>query len=298
MTTIPRNQHLLSIQQLNNDQIYQLLSLAKRMEIPEERPSFSGRFAANLFLEPSTRTKTSFHMAERKLGFDVVELAGMDSSLTKGESLQDTLKTLAAVGVDLAVVRQSQVGGLRGCMDGLDMKLINAGDGCGEHPTQSLLDIYTIYEQFQTFKELHVCIAGDVKHSRVARSNAYALRQLGAKVSFVSKPQWQDTSMAGVYIPMDEAVESCDVLMLLRIQHERHSTYEKTGGYLEAFGLTQEREARMMDHSIILHPAPVNRGVEIDSALVECDKSRIFRQMTNGVTMRMAIIEAVMKGEL
>ncbi|MYL70896.1 aspartate carbamoyltransferase catalytic subunit [Halobacillus litoralis] len=298
MTAIRSKRNLLSIKQLSNEQIYHLIHLAEKLKDPVNRPSFSGQFAANLFLEPSTRTKTSFHIAEKRLGFDVVELDGVDSSLTKGESLYDTLKTLESLGVDLAVVRQSEVDGLSTCTEGLDIPLINAGDGCGEHPTQSLLDLYTIYEHFQSFRGLHVCIAGDLKHSRVARSNAYALRQLGADVSFVSKPEWQDPTMTQNYITMDEAVETCDVLMLLRIQHERHTGHEETGSYLEQYGLTVEREARMMKHSIILHPAPVNRGVEIDESLVECEKSKIFRQMTNGVTMRMAIIHALMKGEL
>ncbi|MGR9050234.1 aspartate carbamoyltransferase catalytic subunit [Halobacillus faecis] len=298
MTAIRSKRNLLSIKQLSNEQIYHLLHLADRLEDPTNFPSYTGHFAANLFLEPSTRTKTSFHIAERKLDFEVVELDGVDSSLTKGESLYDTLKTLESIGVDLAVVRQSEVGGLATCTDGLDMPLINAGDGCGEHPTQSLLDLYTIHEHFHSFRGLHICIAGDLKHSRVARSNAYALRQLGARVSFVSKPDWQDPTMTKDYITMDEAVETCDVLMLLRIQHERHTNHGVIGSYLEEYGLTVEREAQMMNHSIILHPAPVNRGVEIDERLVECEKSKIFRQMTNGVTMRMAIIHALMKGEL
>ncbi|MBX0356516.1 aspartate carbamoyltransferase catalytic subunit [Halobacillus sp. Nhm2S1] len=298
MTAIQSKRNLLSMKQLSNEQIYHLIHLADRLKDPANVLSYSGLFAANLFLEPSTRTKTSFHIAERKLGFDVVELDGVDSSLTKGESLYDTLKTLESIGVDLAVVRQSEVGGLSACTEELEMPLINAGDGCGEHPTQSLLDLYTIHEHFHSFRGLHICIAGDLKHSRVARSNAYALRQLGARISFVSKPDWQDPTMTKDYITMDEAVETCDVLMLLRIQHERHTNHGGTGSYLKEYGLTVEREARMMNHSIILHPAPVNRGVEIDVRLVECEKSKIFRQMTNGVTMRMAIIHALMKGEL
>lgn len=299
MTAIQTMKHLLSIQTLTNEKMEHLFSRAKRMERYKEKNAYSGHFAANLFLEPSTRTKTSFHIAQKRLGMDVIELDGEDSSLTKGESLSDTLKTLEALGVDLAVVRQSEVGMLNECSKGLNMSIVNAGDGCGEHPTQTLLDLYTIHEQFQSFKGLHVCIAGDLKHSRVARSNAYALRQLGAHVSFISKPEWQDPSMSDRYIEMDEAVNQCDVLMLLRIQHERHNEpITPTMSYLQQFGLTKEREARMKDHSIILHPAPVNRGVEIDGDLVESPKSRIFRQMTNGVSIRMAIIEALMEGEL
>ncbi|MFZ0368001.1 MAG: aspartate carbamoyltransferase catalytic subunit [Halobacillus sp.] len=290
--------HLLSMKQLTNEKIHHLFNIAKELENGELSWKAEGKFAANLFLEPSTRTKSSFHIAERKLGLDVLHLDGMDSSLTKGESLYDTLKTLEAIGADVAVVRQSEVGILDSYAENLNLSLINAGDGCGEHPTQSLLDLYTIQEQFEEFEGLHVAIAGDLKHSRVARSNAHALQQLGAKVSFVTKPEWKDPSFSHRYITMDEAVEQCDVLMLLRIQHERHEQKTSDSSYLKDYGLTKERESRMKDDAIILHPAPVNRGVEIDADLVESKKSRIFRQMTNGVTIRMAIIQALLKGEL
>ncbi|MGP4068181.1 aspartate carbamoyltransferase catalytic subunit [Halobacillus sp. B29] len=290
--------HLLSMKQLTNDNIHHLFKIAKDLENGDLSWQAEGKFAANLFLEPSTRTKSSFHIAERKLGLDVLHLDGMDSSLTKGESLYDTLKTLEAIGADVAVVRQSEVGILDSCAENLNLSLINAGDGCGEHPTQSLLDLYTIQEQFEEFEGLHVAIAGDLKHSRVARSNAHALQQLGARVSFVTKPEWKDETFSHRYITMDEAVEQCDVLMLLRIQHERHEQKTFDSSYLKDHGLTKERESRMKDDAIILHPAPVNRGVEIDAELVESKKSRIFRQMTNGVTIRMAIIQALLKGEL
>ncbi|SFG23226.1 aspartate carbamoyltransferase [Halobacillus alkaliphilus] len=290
--------HLLSMKQLTNDKIHHLFKIAKQLENGELSWQAEGKFAANLFLEPSTRTKSSFHIAERKLGLDVLHLDGMDSSLTKGESLYDTLKTLEAIGADVAVVRQSEVGLLDSCAENVNLSLINAGDGCGEHPTQSLLDLYTIQEQFEEFEGLHVAIAGDLKHSRVARSNAHALQQLGARVSFVTKPEWKDSSFSHRYITMDEAVEQCDVLMLLRIQHERHKQKTSASSYLKDHGLTKERESRMKEDAIILHPAPVNRGVEIDSDLVESKKSRIFRQMSNGVTIRMAIIQALLKGEL
>ncbi|TGB04984.1 aspartate carbamoyltransferase catalytic subunit [Halobacillus salinus] len=297
MTSVLSRPHLLSMQQLTNEQIFHLFQLADQMKnnlyLPVERQTF----AANVFLEPSTRTKMSFQVAETRLGLETMNLDGESSSFTKGESLYDTLKTLESIGVEVAVVRQSEVGLLDQCKD-LNLSLINAGDGCGEHPTQSLLDLYTIHEHFQHFEGLHVAIAGDLKHSRVARSNAHALRKLGAEVSFVTKPEWQDPTLTDRYITMDEAVHECDVLMLLRIQHERHTDSGEELGYLENYGLTKEREAMMHPNAIILHPAPVNRGVEIDSDLVESPKSRIFRQMTNGVTIRMAIIEALLKGEL
>ncbi|KHE66880.1 aspartate carbamoyltransferase catalytic subunit [Halobacillus sp. BBL2006] len=298
MNLIGSRKHLLSMKHLSNEDIHQLFSITREIEKGHPEAPFNGRFAANLFLEPSTRTKSSFHIAEKRLGLEVLHLDGNDSSITKGESLYDTLKTLESIGVELAVVRQSEVGLLNTCAEDLDLSLINGGDGCGEHPTQSLLDLYTIDEQFHSFRGLRVAIAGDLKHSRVARSNAYALTQLGAEVSFVTKPEWQDPSLTTNYITMDEAVDRCDVLMLLRIQHERHDQTTAPTSYLEQYGLTKEREARMKDHAIILHPAPVNRGVEIDHELVESRKSRIFRQMKNGVTVRMAVIRALLKGEL
>lgn len=298
MPVVQPLQHLLSMKELSPVQIFQLIEKAEEMNQQRVTPSYNGRFAANLFLEPSTRTKVSFQMAQRKSGFELIDLEGHESSLTKGESLYDTLKTLESLGVELAVVRQSRTGLLQHCASNLNLSLINAGDGCGEHPTQCLLDLYTIYEQFHSFKGLRICIAGDIKHSRVARSNAAALSRLGADVQFVSRPEWQDSSIADHYISMDEAVARCDVLMLLRIQHERHTHQEDTTTYLQQYGLTKEREARMGAQSIILHPAPVNRGVEIDHDLVESGRSRIFRQMSNGVAVRMAVIDSLMKGEL
>ncbi len=287
--------HLLSMRELTNVQLEKIFSTAKSIENGKLTVTYPDLFAANIFLEPSTRTKNSFYMAEKRLGLDVVELDEKESSLTKGESLYDTLRTLEALGVRLAVVRQSETGLLSKVAEQLSISVINAGDGTGEHPTQSLLDLYTIKDEFASFEGLKVVIAGDIKHSRVARSNAYALERLGADVYFVAKPEWRDDTISEDYISIDEAVDMCDVLMLLRIQHERHEGACKTTQYLEDYGLTIEREARMKKDSIILHPAPVNRGVEIEESLVESSKSRIFRQMTNGVTVRMALIRHLLE---
>ncbi|UOQ43115.1 aspartate carbamoyltransferase catalytic subunit [Halobacillus salinarum] len=287
--------HLHSMTQLTNKEIEHIIHTAKSIENKQLSPNYSGRFAANIFLEPSTRTKHSFYMAERRLGLEVVDLEEKDSSLIKGESLYDTLKTLEALGTEIAIVRQSQNGLIKQITEQLGMSVINAGDGTGEHPTQSLLDLFTIKDEFGTFEGLSVVIAGDIKHSRVARSNAYALKNLGADVKFVAKPEWQDKTISDKYISIDEAVEECDVLMLLRIQHERHRDPFQSSQYLEDFGLTIEREGRMKRSSIILHPAPVNRGVEISASLVESEKSRIFKQMTNGVTIRMALLHLLLE---
>ncbi|AKG04638.1 aspartate carbamoyltransferase [Salimicrobium jeotgali] len=286
--------HLLTMDQLSNRMIYSLLENAGRMKRGEQK-TWKGRFAANLFLEPSTRTRQSFHVAERRMQMEVLEMEAEQSSLLKGESLYDSVRTLEAIGTDILVIRQSERDSLQELSECKGISIINAGDGTGEHPTQSLLDLFTIYEEFGCFKGLTVTIAGDIKHSRVARSNAYALKQLGAEVQFSSPDEWKEPGKT--YVTMDEAVASSDVLMLLRIQKERHDWEGDIPDYLTDYGLTKERERRMKSHSIILHPAPVNRGVEIDSALVECQKSRIFTQMNNGVYMRMAIIDELMGGK-
>ncbi|GGF11564.1 aspartate carbamoyltransferase [Halobacillus andaensis] len=290
-------QHLLSVNELTSSDIQELFLKAKQIKEGDDHWCAPQAFAANIFLEPSTRTKNSFYIAEKRLGIDVVDVNGSDSSLTKGESLRDTLKTLESIGVQLAVLRQSEQGILQELTKDLRLSIINAGDGIGEHPTQSLLDLFTISEEFTSFEGLHVTIAGDIKHSRVARSNACALKKLGAEVSFVAPDEWKDPTLGDNYISMDEAVETSDVLMLLRVQCERHEQPAAYDDYLSTFGLTVERERRMKKDSIILHPAPVNRGVEIDSSLVECPRSRIFQQMTNGVAIRMAIIQTLLQEE-
>ncbi|MFC7061277.1 aspartate carbamoyltransferase catalytic subunit [Halobacillus seohaensis] len=291
-------QHLLSMNELDTSDIQQLFSRAREVKSSNNEWEAPHAFAANIFLEPSTRTKNSFYIAEKRLGIDVVDVNGADSSLTKGESLRDTLKTLESIGVQLVVLRQSQQGILDELSQNLSLSIINAGDGMGEHPTQCLLDLFTIAEEFPSFEGLQVTIAGDVKHSRVARSNAHALRMLGADVLFVAPPQWQDPTVSHNYISMDDAVETSDVLMLLRVQCERHEQHVSNENYLSHYGLTADREKRMKEGSIILHPAPVNRGVEIESSLVECDRSRIFNQMSNGVAIRMAIIQTLLKEEI
>lgn len=284
--------HLLSMKDLDTDKIASLLEEAERIsngQVPELSEKFT---AAYLFYEPSTRTKMSFEMAAHRLGVSLLNFVPEHSSTTKGESLYDTVKTLEAIGTDLVVIRHSEDQYYKDLADRISIPLINAGDGKGEHPTQSLLDLLTIHQEFGKFNKLNIVICGDILHSRVARSNAYALSMLGANVYLSAPDIWQDQSLPYEYISMDEAVEISDVLMLLRVQHERHGsqmnwTIEE---YHQLYGLTMEREQRMKHHSIIMHPAPVNRGVEIADELVECDRSRIFKQISNGVLMRMAIL--------
>ena len=269
-------------------------------EIQLKRPVY----AMNLFFENSTRTHTSFEMAEQRLGMKVLAFAAQSSSITKGESLLDTVKTLQAIKVDIAVIRHPQNDYYKQLLDAnLDISIANGGDGSGQHPSQSLLDMMTIYEEFGHFKGLKVAINGDISHSRVARSNAELLTKLGAKVYFAGPSQWmaEDLKQYGEVKAIDELVDDVDVMMLLRIQKERIAkdddldfTHEE---YLEKYGLNHQRAAKMKDTAIIMHPAPVNRGIEIASDLVEDSKSRIFKQMTNGMFMRMAILTDILRAK-
>lgn len=259
-------------------------------------------YVSNLFFEDSTRTKTSFDVAERKLGLNVVPFDISASSVNKGESLYDTVKTLKSIGLDLCVIRHKKEK-FYDEFKGIDIAIINGGDGTGNHPSQNILDLMTIQQEFGKFKGLKVGIVGDVKHSRVANSNAEVLRKLGAKVYFSGPEQWFDegTIINGTYLSIDDLVKEVDVVMLLRIQHERHDSEEKlklsSDKYHRQFGLTTEREKAMKKEAIIMHPAPINRGVEIADELVECKRSRIFKQMENGVFARMAILKTALEAK-
>ena len=251
-------------------------------------------FVSNLFFEDSTRTKISFEMAERKLGLSVIPFDTSQSSVNKGESLYDTVKTLESIGLNLLVIRHGQ-NQYYDELKNIKIPIINAGDGTGNHPSQTMLDLMTIKQEFGSFKDLKIAIAGDVKHSRVANSACDILRKLGSKVYFSGPREWFDEGslMNGTYREIDGLIPEIDVLMLLRIQHERHHQKTKYSPeeYLRKYGLTKKREKKMKPSAIIMHPAPVNRNVEIDSDLVECSRSRIFKQMENGVFARMAILK-------
>lgn len=287
---------LVSMEELTKDEIVELLDSAKHF-CENGATELPGKYTvSNLFFEPSTRTKMSFEVAERKLGLEVIPFESGFSSIVKGETLYDTVKTFEAIGVDALVIRHSEVGYYEELVGKTGISIINGGDGAGQHPTQSLLDLFTIREEFGEIEGLNIVIAGDIEHSRVARSNASALKRLGANVKFLCPAEWSGEFEA-VHEWDDEILKS-DVLMLLRVQHERHdgrTTFTKKK-YHEQYGLTVDRAAKMKDNAIIMHPAPFNRGVEISDELIESPKSRIFKQMENGVYVRMAVLEHILKG--
>ncbi|MUT66166.1 aspartate carbamoyltransferase catalytic subunit [Paenibacillus sp. NEAU-GSW1] len=289
-----KQRSLLGLKDLGKDEIEAILDRAAYWEQhPNKVHSvMQGKFAANMFFENSTRTRFSFEVAEKRLGAEVLNFSAAVSSVQKGESIYDTVRTLESMGIDVGIIRLKPIGVLADLATKIKVPLINAGDGNNEHPTQALLDLYTMRKQFGSLNGLNVSIIGDVQHSRVARSNLYALRKFGANVSFCSPDNMKAPELDVPYISIEEAIKA-DVVMMLRVQLERHESgkLNSAESYREQFGLTAERAAQIASHAIIMHPAPINRGVEIDDEIVEHPQSRIFPQMENGVPIRMAVVE-------
>ncbi|WP_313216352.1 aspartate carbamoyltransferase catalytic subunit, partial [Soonwooa sp.] len=262
---------MFNITQLSQEKINKIIQDALEIAGGKSFKAKQDIFVSNLFFEDSTRTKTSFDIAERKLGLTVVPFDALHSSVNKGESLYDTVKTIESLGVNLVVIRHKQDRFYED-LKNINIPIINAGDGTGNHPSQCMLDLVTIFQEFGKFEGLKVGIVGDVKHSRVANSNAEALRKLGAKVYFSGPSKWFDEGaiINGTFLAFNELVKEVDVLMLLRIQHERHESKHGFSAeeYHKKYGLTKEREKLMKPNAIIMHPAPINRGVEIDTDLV------------------------------
>ncbi|MGG4453457.1 aspartate carbamoyltransferase catalytic subunit [Brevibacillus porteri] len=294
--------HLIGLKDLSKEQIIQLLERAEYWAArpTEQADILRGRFVANLFFEASTRTRFSFEVAQKRLGAHVLNFIPETSSTVKGETVYDTIRTLEAMGVEAAVIRTKKEGLLQELAESVDLKLINAGDGTNEHPTQCLLDLLTMKRQFGKLSGLTVAIMGDLRHSRVLGSHLHALPKLGVNL-LLSGP----ATMMPAHIPqgvkiveMEEAVQTADVVMMLRVQLERHaeSLYLSKEEYHKAYGLTLERAKMMKSGAVIMHPAPVNRGVEIHTDLVECETSLIQTQVTNGVAARMAVLETLLKG--
>lgn len=287
---------LLTLKELKTERIISLIEKAIEMKKGTDI-KYPGKKVATLFFENSTRTHYSFQCALVNLGIQVLQCDVSRSSVSKGESLYDTVKTFESLGVDGVVIRSSQDEYFKE-LENINIPIFNGGDGKANHPTQSLLDLMTIYEEYGKFEGLKCCIVGDIVHSRVAHTNIEIMERLGMEVYISGPEEFNDNSAK--WIPFEEAVKEMDVIMLLRVQFERHTSGMQMSveEYHEKYGLSLEKVSQMKEHAIIMHPAPVNRGVEIADDVVECEKSRIFKQMTNGVFIRMAVISEAMDGNL
>lgn len=290
--------NLFSLRELEINEINSLLNRAMAFKNGEVS-HFPDRIVGNLFFEPSTRTHQSFIMAEKKMGIQNMDLFPEGSSLKKGESLYDTAKTYEAIGADALVIRSKEDKYYEALRGKLSIPVLNGGDGSGDHPTQSLLDLLTIQEEFGSFEGLKVLIAGDISHSRVAHSNMEVMERLGMKVYQSAPEVFQEKKRT--YHDMDEIIRDMDIFMMLRVQHERHEVKSMLDceSYNRDYGLNERRISLMKPSAILMHPAPVNRGWEVADEVVECEKSRIMRQMRNGVYVRMAVLErALQEGNL
>jgi aspartate carbamoyltransferase catalytic subunit len=272
----------------------ELLEVARR---PVKKvPALRGMTVVNLFMEPSTRTRFSFEVAEKRLSADTLNFSASTSSVSKGETLFDTARNLMAMAPDFIVIRHPNSGAPHRLAGVVPASIINAGDGINEHPTQALLDAFTIRQHFGELKGLKVVIAGDIRHSRVARSNAYLLTKMGAEVRFVAPASLMpvDVETLGVqaFRRIEPALEGADVVMMLRIQLERQKkiNFPSMREYYDFFALTEERLAMAAPGAKVMHPGPMNRGVEIDSLVADGKQSVILEQVTNGVAIRMAIL--------
>jgi aspartate carbamoyltransferase catalytic subunit len=300
--------HLLDIESLSPEEITTVLDTARAFKAVGERaikkvPALRGKTVVNLFVEPSTRTRTSFELSEQRLSADIINFTAEASSLKKGETLKDTARNLEALNVDFIVIRHSASGAPHFLSRVLNASVINAGDGAHEHPTQALLDAFTIREKKGKIEGLKVTILGDVVYSRVARSDIWALSKLGAKVTVCGPstlvPRVFEQMGCRVTHNVEEAIEDADIINLLRIQHERQrkTMFPSLGEYTSLFGLNQARLARAKPDALIMHPGPINRGVEIDSAIADCERSLVLQQVTNGLAVRMAVLFLVNGGK-
>ena len=287
---------LLNLHDLEVSKILELIKYAEKLK-RGFRISYPDKKIATLFFENSTRTQYSFQCALMNLGIKVVDFDTQLSSIAKGETLYDTVRTFEALGVDGVVIRHSKDEYYKE-LEGIKIPIFNGGDGKANHPTQSLLDLMTIHEEFGKFEGLKCCIVGDISHSRVAHTNIEIMRRLGMDVYISGPEEFNDNSAP--YMPLDEAIKEMDIIMLLRVQFERHKEKMKISveEYHEKYGMTEERVKQMKKNAIIMHPAPINRGVEIADSVAECEKSRIYKQMTNGVYIRMAVISDSLDGNL
>ncbi|MBI4003808.1 MAG: aspartate carbamoyltransferase catalytic subunit [Candidatus Omnitrophica bacterium] len=295
---------LLGLRELSVEEIRLVLQTAESFREISLRPikkvpALRGKTVVNLFFEPSTRTRTSFELAAKRLSADIVNITAQSSSLTKGETVLDTVRNLEALKVDILVIRHAAAGVPHLIARHAAASVINAGDGAHEHPTQALLDLFTIQEKKGRVAGLNVCIVGDIAHSRVARSNIWGLTKLGARVTVCAPPTLlpPQIEQLGVTVShrVDEAIRAADVVMLLRIQHERQEAQlvPSLREYRLRYGLDRERLKQAKPDVLIMHPGPVNRGVELDSSVADGPYSVILDQVTNGLAVRMAVLYLV-----
>jgi aspartate carbamoyltransferase catalytic subunit len=296
-----KRKDFLGLYNATKEEINEILDTAAAMKdiltrTVKKVPTLRGKTVINLFYEPSTRTKFSFNLAAKRLSADVMSISKSSSSIAKGESLLDTAKTMEVMGADVVVIRHSAPGAAKFLAENISASVLNAGDGAHAHPTQALLDIYSIKEKLGEIAGLKVLIVGDIAHSRVARSNIWGLNKLGAEVA-VAGPQTlipSEIEKMGVkvYSDLDQALENVDVVNILRIQMERQESglFPSIREYREIYGMNAERLERIGKKAVIMHPGPMNRGIEIESSVADSSQSVITEQVKNGVAIRMALL--------
>lgn len=296
-----QHKHLLGLRELDSEEITHILNTAQGFEQISTRsvkkaPALRGKVVVNLFFEDSTRTRNSFALAARRLSADTVDFTKKSSAVSKGETLLDTAKNLEAMGIDIVVIRHNAAGAPKLISKNINACVVNAGDGFCEHPTQALLDVYTIRQIKDSLEGLKIAIVGDIAHSRVARSDMWAMTKLGAEVTFVGPPTLLPSDVnklpVNVSYCLDEVIEKVDVVNMLRIQFERMggNPFPSLREYSRYFGLTGERINRAKSDIIVMHPGPINRGVEIESQVADGPNSVILQQVKNGLAIRMAVM--------
>jgi aspartate carbamoyltransferase catalytic subunit len=296
-----KSKDLLGIKELSPEEINFILDTASNFKDVLKRdikkvPPLRGKTVVNLFFEPSTRTRTSFELAAKRLSADVVNFSVSISSVVKGEILKDTSLTIQSLGADFVVIRHPSAGAPHFLSNILDISVINAGDGANEHPTQALLDLFTIRSHKKKIKGLTVAIIGDVAHSRVARSNIYGLGKLGAKVRVICPPTLMPAEIGNlgveIFNSIEQGLKDVDVVMTLRLQLERQTKgfLPSLEEYFNLYGITTERLKLAKNDAIVMHPGPMNRGVEIESEVADGHQSVILEQVTNGLAVRMAVL--------
>jgi aspartate carbamoyltransferase catalytic subunit len=292
---------LLGLEYLTQDEIELILETAGSFKEVSSReikkvPALRGKTAVNLFYEPSTRTRVSFEVAAKRLSADVINIATETSSVRKGETLMDTGKNIQALKADIIIMRHNCSGAANMLARALDISVVNAGDGWHEHPTQALLDIFTLKEKLGKIKGLNVAIVGDIAHSRVARSNIWGLTKLGANVTLCAPeillPVGIEITGAKTSSNIDEVLKNADAINVLRMQFERDegAAFPEQLDYFKRFGITVERLAKAKKDIIVMHPGPINRGIEMSSEVADGENSVILEQVTNGIAVRMAVL--------